>query len=158
MTSAPISDLRLARLFTWARLWLEWAAVYALAFCGARELRRRLLQMRRGVASLILLRASARVTPPPARTRHGPPRKRRSGSVRRVVGSDLRRALTGRGIAGRFAALLRVLRDPEPFIVKLARRLARGFTRLTHVIPAARTSFTLHTGAPGSAPQSADTS
>jgi hypothetical protein len=49
--------------------------------------------------------------------------------MRIAIGCRLRRALRGRGLAGEIAALLDVLRDPEPAIALLARRLRRGFRR-----------------------------
>ncbi|MES1158934.1 MAG: hypothetical protein ABUL42_03470 [Terricaulis silvestris] len=63
--------------------------------------------------------------------RHGgPPRRRtRSGEMRAMIGSALRKSLRHADLRQRLNAIVALLRDPEAAIAALARRLQRGFTR-----------------------------
>jgi hypothetical protein len=49
--------------------------------------------------------------------------------MRVVIGAALRRALRGRDVGAKLAALADVVRNSETHIANLARRLARGMTR-----------------------------
>ncbi len=130
MRIAPNTNLnehRLARLMTCARLSLVWL-VGAFAGLAGELSRRRLDFAARILARLIFLHVAARVRPQRSGVhRHG--RLRAIGS-RAVVGAALRRALRGKDFATRLFALLRVMRDADHHIAKLARRLRRGLTRL----------------------------
>lgn len=121
----PISKLRLARLMSWARLWLTWLAANLTARFGACAPRRRLEPIRTMLAHLLFLHAAARVAPRPRTQSPIPNAPPRAGLLRALVGGGLRRALRGATIG----ALLAIVGDPEAGIAKLARRLARGLTR-----------------------------
>ena len=70
--------------------------------------------------------ASRFAPPPPTNHRHGSRKAR--GAQRAMIGSHLRKAMRGSDNAARIDAILRVLRNPERWIVRLARRLRKGLT------------------------------
>ena len=165
-----ISNHRLARLLTWARLWLAWAAGVLAQFVGAlpeshqRGVRANLDQCAQLVARVIFLRAFARLDRLDRRNLAGIKRKepagsRRSGGggFRAVIGSSLRRALRGKDARAKLAALADVVRNAEFHIAKLARRLARGLTR-RRVFAFAPNLVPLTLTAPFARAASADTS
>ena len=132
-----VSNHRLARLTTWARLWLARAAGVLAHFACAlpeefeRNLRAHLDQCAYLLARVIFLRAFARLD---RRLLAGikqkaPAATRRSACMRAVLGSKLRSALRGKDARTKLAALANAVHDAETHIAKLARRLARGLTR-----------------------------
>ena len=124
---SSLTDHRLARFMTWARLFLVWLAGAFAGFVGDVP-RRRLDQVARMVGELMFLHVAARVRPPPTGAhRHG---RLSAISQRAAVGSRLRRAMRGKDFAARLVAILGIMRDAEIHIAKLARRLAGGLTRL----------------------------
>jgi hypothetical protein len=117
---------------SWARLVLVWVSGVFAGLVG--ETSRRCLD---GVAlmvgELVFLHAAARVRPrATGMHRHG---RLHAISTRAIVGAALRRALRGKDFAARLFAILSVMRDAEQHIAKLARRLARGLTRLRVLAP-----------------------
>jgi hypothetical protein len=152
---SPISDHRLARLVTWARLWLEWLLGCIVEAFGERGLlgrdveramRRWLKEMAQTIACLLYLRVAS------ALKKHNPSRAKRlrntlrgfklhtlprNSDLRLVIGSSLRRALRGGDARALLAKLLRIIRDPSALCAKLAKRLARGFTRTRRLIASA---------------------
>ena len=139
----PLSNHRLARLTAWARLWLVWFVGVCLTHFGAdapqswrRGARRQLGKAARMVAQLIFLHAAARVGPLPRRAIHRHGRRKQAGGARAIIGAALRRALRGKDLPSRLASILTLMRDSEHHIAKLARRLARGLTRLRVILPA----------------------
>lgn len=154
-----ISNHRLRRYFTWARLCLLRVAAMLAEQSGLcailpRWLRRRLQDdvaiLAQIAAMIIFLSACKRVAPKrkprtmrPAPAPRGYKPRVRGTAWRGVVGSKLRRSLRGKTLGVRITAILDVLRDPEPHIAAFARRLDRGFHRCGGV---------LLTQAPGPAP------
>ncbi len=135
----PLSSHRLARLNTWARLWLAWFVWVFLAHFGPdpsqRQARRQLDHAASVVGQMIFLLAAARVRLPPRQNhRHG--RLKQSGLMRALIGASLRRALKGKDAHSRLAAILVIMRDAGQHSAKLARRLARGLSRLRVIVPA----------------------
>jgi hypothetical protein len=162
----PYTEHGLARFFTWARLWLQWAlaafAQHAELILQDGSMRAHLERMRRTIACMIFLRACERRP----RRRRAPGRnaraRTRNSALRILIGAHFRRALRGktdrgRGLAARIETLARILRDPEPAIAALAARLARRFTRLAP-LPAPPRRLCMETTAPGLIPAPADTS
>jgi hypothetical protein len=90
-------------------------------------------RLARMVESLLVVQAAALVQPPPRRNhRHG---RLQRVNVRNIVGARLRRAMRGKDLPARLAAIVSVMRDHAHHIAKLARRLARGLTRLRVILP-----------------------
>jgi hypothetical protein len=158
---SPISDHRLARLITWARLWLEWllgCIVEAFGERGSmgrdveRVVRRWLREMAHTIACLLYLRVASSQE---AHTSSGVRRPRnalrgfklhtmpRNSDLRLVMGSALRRALRGGDARALLAKLLRIIRDPSAICAKLAKRLARGFTRIHRLVASAPPAIVL---------------
>jgi len=139
MKSAPeplLSDHRLARLLSWAGLWLM--RFTACLVTGAPPPRGLLGDMARYIGKLIFLRAVA-MAPRRAHVRQHRPRvaprgfrkrQRPSALMRSAVGSALRRQLRARGVAARVCALLYALANVDALAAKLAKRLAHRLTRL----------------------------
>jgi hypothetical protein len=133
----PISNQRLARITTWVRLWLLRLAGFVIEHAGAsappprwleRMIEPMLAYLARTLALLIVVRALQRVDLPPTRGRRFPGRYRpmRASMERLLVGAPLRRALRGRDVRARIAALLHFMCDPEAAITAQAARLRRG--------------------------------
>ncbi len=129
---------------------MAWARLFVVGFVGAvfrhfgehlpgqlaGGMRRQLGLVAGTVAELIFVHAAARVVLPPHRARHRHGRLKAAGKQRAVIGSSLRGALRGKTLPARIAAIVSVMRDCEHHIAKLARRLARGLTRLRVIVPA----------------------
>ncbi|MEJ0058137.1 MAG: hypothetical protein WDM79_00365 [Terricaulis sp.] len=165
---SPISDHRLARLITWARLWLEWLLGCIVQAFGERGLlprdaehavRRWLKEMAHTIACLIYLRVSSALKPYKSSSAKRPrntPRgfalhtMPRNSDLRVVMGSALRRALRGGDARALLAKLLRIIRDQSVLCAKLAKRLARGFTRTRRLVASAPPAMLLtpHLAAP----------
>jgi hypothetical protein len=152
MRTAPasfVSHHRLARLTAWARLWLVWFVGAFVCWLGAtpapRQTRDHLNAARRILGRLIFLQAAARMrAPPKANHRHG--RLKQRAIKRALIGSRLRRALTGKGDCyHRLGALLTAWRDTERHFAALMRRLRRGLTRLRTIAPVRARAERLHT-------------
>ncbi|MGE0187673.1 MAG: hypothetical protein AB7Q23_17975, partial [Hyphomonadaceae bacterium] len=138
----PISSHRLKRIALWAMAMLLWIA----AVCGGAAPSRRHLQQRgdtrldelaRMVRNLVIVRAVAMVKPPRRPARHGP-RRRPRHYLRSCAGAELRRLLRARDPQHRVLRLIAALRDLAAYAARLARRLARGLTRLAPLAAAAR--------------------
>jgi hypothetical protein len=155
------SEHRLARLFTWARLWMQWALAAFAQHRDAKTMRPHLERMRRIIACLVFLRACERQP----RRRLPAPRarlRRRNSALRILIGARFRRALRGsmlrgRDLPARIHALARIMADPEPAIAALGARLSRRFTRLKP-LPAPPALLSLASAAPAPKPALADTS
>jgi len=134
--SHPISNHRLARLALWLLAMLAW---FALGCRGDERQRRRgeisFERVERAVRNVIIAYAAQFVPPRKPKPRrhhaHKPPRIR----LRAVAGSWLRRRLRTRGdLVTRAIQLLAALRNWRELAVGLARRRARGLTRLVRVL------------------------
>lgn len=129
---APIKPTNLPRHVAWAWLWLM-KHVWDLVQDGPGA--RRLLQrMAHAIACLVLARVAARgrqASKPRAFRRRAP-----SSVLRAAIGSALRRRLKARGAGVRFSVLINALRDIDALTERLARRLARGLTRLCALVAA----------------------
>ena len=159
-----ISDHRLARLLTWARLWLVWALSVLGALCGD-WLREELDYIARGVVSVLVIKAAKRARPS-KRGRHLRPlhaprgfrmRAHMSAGRRRFLGARIRRALAGRDGSARIAAIQRMLREAERWIAYLARRFGR-LTRMRPIVLVAPPAFACADAAPARGPAFANTS
>ena len=129
-----ISSHRLKRIALWAMAMLLWIA----ALCGgaaprARHLAQRgetrLDELARMVRNLVIVGAAAMVKPPRRPARYGL-RRRPRHYLRSCAGAELRRRLRARDPQHRVRKLIAVLRDLAACAARLARRLARGLTRL----------------------------
>jgi hypothetical protein len=121
------------RFALWLLTMLVWlAAVLDGAVDGRRARRRQtpLDDLARWVKQLILLRAMERVRVRPARAQSGRGGALPAHARRRAFGSRLRRALRRRDRRARIAALIHALRTIDAYASRLAKRLARGLTRL----------------------------
>lgn len=115
---------RLRRLTHWLSLSLQYlVAMFAYLSADHALLKR----AAHAVAVVVFLHATRFVTPPPRRLRQ---RLKRGGLMRAAIGSRLRRMLRARDPAARVFAMLSVMRDLKKHISRLAKRLARGLTRL----------------------------
>ncbi|WP_395646578.1 hypothetical protein [Terricaulis sp.] len=162
-----LSRQRLARILAWTLALLLWLA---RALDSNKPARRRHLRQRyiffdldwlvRHVAVVIVLHA-ARLAPAPRRRRlvffHRGRDLKRTGFRRSAFGSRLRRALKGRGDAGRIGALIDALRRIDILAAIYAARLRRRFTRLWPLIAAPDAAAPLPALA-GAAVRAADTS
>lgn len=126
-----LSNHRLARFTTWARLWLAWMAGALFQFAQGPlkdAARRNIADMAKIVECLILIGAAKRL-PERRRIVGGPPRKRGWSPIRTVLGSRLHRRLRGRDLGKRVASLIEIVRDMDRVIAQAVRRIRRGFTR-----------------------------
>ncbi len=131
---------RLARLATWAGLWLVWMDAFLAFVCGAHAPLSRqaraiaedwLDRMSAFALKLIVIRAAKRRPAPRVTHRRASRARMRGGDMRAIIGSRLRRRLRSRDLRHRIDAIAALLRDPETAIAALLRRLARGLTRRT---------------------------
>jgi hypothetical protein len=137
MQRKPILHLppehRVRRVQTWLARWLAWLAAHALAVVAPELAARCLADLSHIVRDVLMVRALHRVRPParPHRPRCYDPRWRvRRLSFRSMAGMRLKRALRGDTPAAQCEALCAMLRNPERWVVHIARRLARRFTKL----------------------------
>jgi hypothetical protein len=121
------SNHRLARLTTWLVLWLaRFVAVFEAI--APREAERLLVSAQHLARTLLVVRTLRRLpTRKPTRRKRG---ARNPMNLRIAAGGAWRRALRGRSMAERCAALQRVLADIETWITRTLRRFKRRFTRL----------------------------
>jgi hypothetical protein len=129
---SSISQHSLARLKTWAGLWLQWFASVVFTWIDERTARGLLKSHGRVIGYLVFMHACAHVLPK-ARRRFAPHHLRRraapTGVLRAWMGPELRRALRGRCVAAHFFALLTAMRDFESLVARMVKRLKRGLTR-----------------------------
>jgi hypothetical protein len=133
LARSAISQHSLARLKTWAGLWLQWFASVVFTWIDEHTARALLKSHGRTIGYLVFMHACARVLPK-ARGRFTPHHMRRrvspSGVLRAWMGPELRRALRGRDVVSHFFALLTAMRDFESLVARMIKRLKRGLTRL----------------------------
>jgi hypothetical protein len=132
LSSAQITTQRFSRLSLWLCLTIMRFAARALAPLGPHAARRALSAHARTLRLLLVAGALTHIV----RGAHSPAPHHvatRGLTVRRVVGSVLRRAMR-RGTLGEHAkALCSVLAAPARWIAAIARRLRRQFTKLRSV-------------------------
>lgn len=137
----PISPHRLARLTRWMRLWLKWFA-WAFFTCFPPNMPRtwrasaeaQLDIVTKTVRDIVFLHACARMPPLKFHAVHRYGRYKRRGERRAIIGSALRKAVRGKGFRARIAAIIAVMEDIERHIVRLARRLRKGLTRMRVIV------------------------
>ncbi|WP_395648012.1 hypothetical protein [Terricaulis sp.] len=132
MRPAPataVSDRTLTRLTLWALLWLAQILAW-VAFDegpGKSFIETQLRRIARAVESIILIRVLKRWR---MRRRPRPWLPARPDAWRRAaVGSALRRALRGRDMDARLAALSTALANLDRWVAQLLRRLRHGLSR-----------------------------
>lgn len=131
----PISDHRLARFETWARLWLIWLVGVCAAWCsgGERAHPRDLNPVARAIAAIVLLRARRCVGElRSARHRYGRLNYMR---WRALAGTSLRCALRGRDWPERLMAIVAVMRDLDSHVAALRAGCAMASRACASSIP-----------------------
>jgi hypothetical protein len=124
-----ITDQRLSRLSLWLCLTVMWFAANVLARLAPHAAERALAAYAHAARTLLVARAlkqTALCQRAPAISRI----KTRNLTVRRVVGSTVRRALRGGSLAERARRICALLAAPERWIAAISRRLRRRFTKL----------------------------
>lgn len=136
----PLLDHRVARVVTWATLWLIWAgAVLAGLSCGFRKSRTfeaqhyRMKLVTRFVLGLLVFRALPLVRSINRAPRAYGPNARRRVSRRAHVGAALRKQFRAPNLLARIAKLSDALRHPEKYTRAIATRIERNFTRIVRV-------------------------
>jgi hypothetical protein len=122
---------RLARLETWAGLWL-----LRLAACLAHiapSLAPPIQPTVRLLLNLLILRV-AELTPPPILRRSHRPQRALRANLRRAILGDLRKHLRARTLGERLTKLLELVRDMDLHALRIATRLANGLTRLRPIL------------------------
>ncbi|MFT3728848.1 MAG: hypothetical protein QM759_13575 [Terricaulis sp.] len=158
----PFQSSELQRLRRWILLWLKWFTAF-LATAGEfapftqqaeRVAHSWLDHIERGLLSVIILRAfaSIRTLQPP---RHSSRRRKQRQHWRALIGSSLRRALRGRTLAERIAALSQNL---EPLVARFIKRIPRGLTRRRPFIARPESRTPAHASATALPACTADTS
>ncbi len=136
----PLLDHRVARIVTWATLWLLWAgAVLAGLSCGFRKSRTfeaqryRMKLVTRFVLSLLVFRALPLVKTINRAPRAYGPNARRRVSRRARIGAALRKQFRAPNLLARIAKLSDALHHPEKYTRAIAARVERNFTKVVRV-------------------------
>jgi hypothetical protein len=115
----------------WLALTIAWFAGCVLALAAPQTARRMLAKYARWAAVILVLRAMRRVSGARAWPRTLDPRKRcRPASIRRLAGAALRRALRAPTPEHRARVIWALLKAPEYWTARLARRLLKRLTKL----------------------------
>ena len=133
MNPPPLpSRHRLARLLLWARLWLVGlgGVIVQLIALDPKRADEVTKYAARVVRDLVIFHALHRVRRPKLKRGPKPLGKQRAGGVRAFVGVRLRQRLAARNPIARFFAVLALLRDFDAEVMRFARRMRRGMTRL----------------------------
>lgn len=136
----PLLDHRVARVVTWATLWLLWAgAVLAGLSCCFRKSRTfeperyRIKLVTRFVLSLLVFRALVTVPSIKRPPRAYGPNARRRVSSRARIGATLRKQFRSPNLLARIAKLSDALHHPEKYTRAIAARLERNFTQVVRI-------------------------
>ena len=127
------SELCLQRLQQWMMLTLVRFAVHLLAVIAPDVAARCIAEMRGRLCTVMLVRAFRLVREPRPLGRADCDDRAwtlRDLRVRGMAGFVFMRALAGRGALEQSRALYAVLADADRWVAHLARRIARGFTKL----------------------------
>jgi hypothetical protein len=136
----PLLDHRVARVVTWATLWLLWAgAVLAGLSCCFRKSRTfqdqhyRIKLVTRFVLSLLVFRALVTVPSIKRAPRAYGPNARRRVSSRARIGATLRKQFRNANLLARIAKLSDALHHPEKYTRAIAARLERNFMQVVRI-------------------------
>ena len=159
---------RLDRRERWVSLWLTRVVAFLFVFENTvieRALQARIAQFVAKLSDCVLDLIAMRATWTPSYQQRVA-QKRRAGcgvtisgmkramaSPRALLGGALRRALKAKTLRGRAEALLRILKNRDLWVAYLARRVARGQTRIYSAHSRVAKTIPLHRPAGGHPPQ-----